>query len=652
MMEKMYELCGKVKVGFAHNAKFDLHAINNVYKKYPHKNILDTMSIARIVLPAIPIDAGGDSLALKSLADKYIEKDSSTEMLNIKKIRRVMEADLRNELEGKIANAGFDKKKYSKVYLSQLAADAVLDMSKIIPTKVYQIWKEWDEKHPKIKGLDDRISYKDVYESSKYAKELMEKYAFNDVIYTLEIARKFYEFVKLSDQVSVLYSEQQAMYALWESERIGIKIDKAYIAQSKARMIDYINQKISQLQGLLDARIEASVFAASPLQIKKWLNEEQKMNQESTSKAELEALCEKTDNENVKKVLSLVIEIRKLIKKFSTDLLGFEENEWNGRRYTVFNQNGAVTGRLSNDMQQMPNEGICDDKGTELFHPRKAVITSTEEGFPWIAYLDYSQVEVRLQAHYTWIATKGKGDVNLLRMFVPFNCQLEDRTKWNPTDPKHVNEKFINENNWTQIEDGKPWEITDFHLLTARTAFPHIKDKPKDDPEVQKLRKKAKGVNFATQYGAGLDKIIDLIGDAEDATKLFEANKTAFPGVVAYGNMLKKEFFNKGYVENAYGRKYKTKAYTHKLNNYVIQGSGAEILKRKMVSVAKYLADKKSRLIHNIHDEVQIEIHKDEYNIITELKEIMQDVENKFVVPIVSDIEITSTKWYDKEEVC
>lgn len=97
----------------------------------------------------------------------------------------------------------------------------------------------------------------------------MEKYAFNDVIYTLEIARKFYEFVKLSDQVSVLYSEQQAMYALWESERIGIKIDKAYIAQSKARMIDYINQKISQLQGLLDARIEASVFAASPLQIKK-----------------------------------------------------------------------------------------------------------------------------------------------------------------------------------------------------------------------------------------------------------------------------------------------------------------------------------------------------------------------------------------------
>lgn len=139
MMEKMYELCGKVKVGFAHNAKFDLHAINNVYKKYPHKNILDTMSIARIVLPAIPIDAGGDSLALKSLADKYIEKDSSTEMLNIKKIRRVMEADLRSELEGKIANAGFDKKKYSKVYLSQLAADAVLDMSKIIPTKVYQI---------------------------------------------------------------------------------------------------------------------------------------------------------------------------------------------------------------------------------------------------------------------------------------------------------------------------------------------------------------------------------------------------------------------------------------------------------------------------------------------------------------------------------
>ena len=136
----------------------------------------------------------------------------------------------------------------------------------------------------------------------------------------------------------------------------------------------------------------------------------------------------------------------------------------------------------------------------------------------------------------------------------------------------------------------------------------------------------------------------------EEGKKLFDANKEAFVGLVAYGKMIR-TFYNKnGYVENAYGRKYRLKSYNHKMINYVIQGTGATLLKQKLVETHNFLKDYKSRIIHNIHDEIQFEIHKDEPQIVLKLKEIMENTNHKFIVPIVTDIEMTSTNWNNKEE--
>lgn len=152
------------------------------------------------------------------------------------------------------------------------------------------------------------------------------------------------------------------------------------------------------------------------------------------------------------------------------------------------------------------------------------------------------------------------------------------------------------------------------------------------------------------QYGAGKAKVLDMVGDVDEGTKLYNGNKAAFQGLVAYAEMVKKLYYKNKYAENAYGRKYILKYYSHKLSNYVIQGTGAQILKQKIWQTADYLKDKKSRLIHNIHDELQFEIAEGEEHIIQELKAIMEDTGDMFIVPIVADVETTRTNWEEKED--
>lgn len=655
LLKTMYELCGTINMGYMHNAKFDLHMLHNFGMPYPHRNIVDTMTIARLILESKPIDAGGPSLALKKLAEKYIEKGSSDEQKLIKRIKGQIQRAQLKEWEELLTAEGFNfPKKFSKPIMEAYEEDPLIDLKTFLPPSLHALWIEFTAKYPAADGLKkaERVSYKDINDFSDEARIAMEEYAFKDVIYTILLARKFMPYIIESHQLDILLEEQKTMFALYQSERVGLSIDWDYINKSKELMKAFILKIRQSLQTELGEEWDAKTFAGSPAQIKKFLINKGYPSDISTSKQALEEMLDTAD-ESVQKILKLVIEHRALIKKYSTDLLGFERNSYKGKRYTTFNQNGTVTGRLSNDMQQMPNVGITDWDGNELFHPRKAVIPSKSEGYTKIAYLDYSQVEVRLQAHYSWIAMKKKGDQNMLRMFVPFNCYTKingENINWDPENRDHVNQEFIETNDWIQIEDNQPWEITDFHLLTARMAFPEIAHLPKEDERVQKKRKQAKNVNFAIQYGAGKAKVLDMVGDAEDGEKLYNGNKAAFQGLVAYSKMISSLYYKHKFVENAYGRKYILKYYSHKLSNYVIQGTGAQILKQKIWQTTEYLKDKKSRLIHNIHDELQFEIASSEDYVIQELKAIMEDTGDMFIVPIVADVETTSTNWEEKVE--
>lgn len=104
-----------------------------------------------------------------------------------------------------------------------------------------------------------------------------------------------------------------------------------------------------------------------------------------------------------------------------------------------------------------------------------------------------------------------------------------------------------------------------------------------------------------------------------------------------------------------YGRRYYLEKSTnfYKGNNYVIQGTGADALKEAEIKIQEYLKDKKSRFILPIHDEVAIEVHPDEATYVPKrIKEIMEECNDVIKwVPMVSEVEYTTTNWSEKKEV-
>ena len=56
------------------------------------------------------------------------------------------------------------------------------------------------------------------------------------------------------------------------------------------------------------------------------------------------------------------------------------------------------------------------------------MVVAKDGDYDAIVYLDYSQIELRLQAFYTIVI--GHPDTNLCRAYSPYKCHLEDGTPY------------------------------------------------------------------------------------------------------------------------------------------------------------------------------------------------------------------------------
>jgi DNA polymerase-1 len=74
--------------------------------------------------------------------------------------------------------------------------------------------------------------------------------------------------------------------------------------------------------------------------------------------------------------------------------------------------------------------------------------------------------------------------------------------------------------------------------------------------------------------------------------------------------------------------------------NMPIQGTSADIIKKAMITLDTKLREQnlKSRLLMQVHDELVVEIHRDETDIVTSLvKNTMEHVVD-FAIPLLVDI--------------
>lgn len=593
------------------NAKFDSHMLYNVDINIMHEfkeKITDVAIHARIALDALSPREGGPVIKLKLLAEKFIDPNARVYEHQIAMLKK----DLKIKQSKLIKSLGYKIKD-----LEEFLSDKINDVNDL-PPNIRNI-------------LNDESLNPDNYSNIPIGP--LRTYAIYDAIYTIELYLYFLPICIQRKQEEIIEREEKNIPILWGMERCGFKLNIPYLKESKIKLKRYI----------LDLRKELNELSGTTLKIgqhkewKKYFKDAFNINLPSSDESSLSEIHEPT---NAKRIAEIIIELRSLEKWYSTYICKWEKDiERTDRIYTSFNQCGAVSGRFSSDFQQFPKEPLKDKDGNVIYNPRKLVKISGD-GYNSLVFIDFSSEELRIQAIYTILV--GNPDKNLCRAYMPYNCINEN----NKLFDYKTDLKTYKDHKWYLVENqSTEWSPTDLHDQTTLTAFPELE---KGTKEFKHYRKMAKSTNFACNYGANVNTLIKQFGYSQElANKLYNAYNKAFPGIKSYKSYVYNVLQQQEYITNLFGRRYYG-ASSHKCCNYLIQGSGADYLKLKLIELDEFLKPYKSRIICTIHDEIVYEIYDGEEFLIPQIKAIMENLEGS-PIPMVSEVEITYTTWDEKK---
>lgn len=303
-------------------------------------------------------------------------------------------------------------------------------------------------------------------------------------------------------------------------------------------------------------------------------------------------------------IIEKIMYYRQLTKLFSTYVEGLKSViDIDGRIHSSFNQTVTTTGRLSSTEPNLQNIPIKYEMGREI---RKVFVPDNENCI--LLSADYSQIELRVLAHIA-------DDENLINAFK---------------------------------------EGVDIHTKTASEVF-----KVPIEEVTPLLRSNAKAVNFGIVYGIGDYSLgEDLKISRKEARSYIDAYFERYPNVKKYMEDTVKQAKEQGYVTTILNRrryipeikapnKMVMAAGERLAMNTPIQGSAADIIKLAMVNVYNEMkkAGLKSSLILQVHDELILNVYKEEIEEVKAIvkKEMEQVMELK--VPMVVDIN-TGDTWY------
>ena len=629
-----------VPVYLAHNTKYDLHMLANIGHPYAEKNLSDTMFYIRFAHDAIPERFGGVPLALKKYATQYIDRTAKNHEAEIKLAQQSMAKGYNILLRNRLG-AGWTIGK-----LNDFFNDKVKDVTDLPPIaqKQYNEWLALDIPLALQNRIIGTVASSDV-PYNLINRETVIKYAHQDIVLVLEVYEKLKPIIEVRQMQNAIDFENSLILPLFEMERVGFKCDKEYLFNAKDRMKQYIYKQRARLYELAGQHMTVGQHNL----IKSILKIQFNIDVASTSDETLSRVCSNLEHTDVQhpaiEFIKIIRELRTLEKWYAVYLMRFVHMLTDDDRlYTAINQVGAVSGRVTSDFQQFPRDSIKTMDGEELFQPRKMIKVSGGD-YDALVYLDYSQIELRLQAMYTILV--GHPDMNLCRAYMPYECSNEKLGKYNYASVEH--HKAVETEEWFD-SDGKKWIPVDVHGATTKIAFGITED----HPDFKKLRYEGKRVNFAKNYGAKFGRIKQMFPNYTDEqiTQIDNAYYAAFPGVKHYHEYCYKLTDTQAYATNLFGIKYYNVS-GHNLINMLIQGSGAYFLKWKIRELYNYSKQHgiKSRFQMNIHDELSWEKHKDEdITIFHQFKHIMETWEDA-LVPIIADLEISYTNWAEKEDV-
>ena len=411
--------------------------------------------------------------------------------------------------------------------------------------------------------------------------------------------------LKETDVLTVFNTiEMPLLPVLLYMERMGMYADpKLLFEQSQV-----LDQEISSMMTQIFTDAHEQFNIDSPMQLSRILFETWKLPTKGLKKTKrgyysTNAACLSRLGEHDSRVRR-VLDYRERIKIKNTYLAALPHDILSdGRIHTTFNQTVAATGRLSSSEPNLQN---IPTRSTLGHHVRKAFTLPDDHLF---LACDYSQIELRLLAHLS-------GDEHLIRAFR---------------------------------------EGADFHTATAARIF------GLDPSEVTpQLRSRAKAVNFGIVYGQqafGLSTSLDI--SRASAQEMIDRYFEAYPKVKAYLDGLRTFARTHQFVTTMYGRKryiaqinsknFQLRSFAERTAmNHPVQGSAADIIKLAMIKVKERLDERRlrSKMILQIHDELDFEVLPSELDELSHLvKETMETVVD-LSVPLIADVSYADN-WAD-----
>ncbi|HKY90232.1 MAG TPA: DNA polymerase I, partial [Nevskiaceae bacterium] len=392
------------------------------------------------------------------------------------------------------------------------------------------------------------------------------EYSAEDADITLRLHHALYPKLQAEGALLRVYEEIEMplLPVLCRMEQAGVRVDVPLLRKISgelgARMEELQSQAFAaaggefnigspkQLQEILFGKLALPVLSKTP------------KGDPSTAEDVLEELAAQHE------LPRLILDWRATQKLRSTyaDQLPLAVNPRTGRIHTSYRQAVAATGRLSSQDPNLQNIPVRNAEGRRI---RQAFVPA--EGCALLS-IDYSQIELRLMAHYS-------GDARLHEAF----------------------------------RSGK-----DIHQATAAEVFGLELESVKPEQ-----RRAAKAINFGLIYGMssfGLARNLGIPrGEAQDYINRFFGR---YPGVRNFMEGTKAKAHELGYVETLFGRRLHLRSINSRNQaersaaervaiNAPLQGSAADLIKLAMIDVQAWLDANAPnvRMLLQVHDELVFE---------------------------------------------
>lgn len=421
--------------------------------------------------------------------------------------------------------------------------------------------------------------------------------------YLTKLYEKLKERLHKEDMDELYYKvEHPLIYVLSSMESIGFKINKDKLEELRIKFKEQIEKTEKEIYELADEEFNVS----SPKQLGKILFEKLDLpvikktkTGYSTNQEVLEKLIDKHP------IITKVMYYRQITKINSTYVEGLKNViDIDGCIHSNFNQTVTTTGRLSSTEPNLQNIPIKYEMGKEI---RKVFIPQESDDI--LISCDYSQIELRVLAHVA--------------------------------DDKNMIDAFEHH--------------SDIHTKTASEVF-----KVPVDEVTSTMRSNAKAVNFGIVYGiSDFSLAQDLKITKKEAAEYMAIYFERYPKIKEYLNYVSEYAKEKGYVLTILNRRRFipeikssnkiVKALGERLAmNAPIQGSAADIIKLAMVNVYNKLREKNlnSELILQVHDELILNVKKDEFDIVKQL--VIEEMEKAIKLNVALDVDLKyGDTWYD-----